>query len=187
MVKPYLGKAATTYEQNRKHEKIWGIEDEILEELLDRHCPESVLDIPVGTGRFLETYERRGIECYGIDLSSDMLELAKKKQRNAILRKGDILDIPLADNSVDMVVCFRLMYFLNLSQVTTAWRELTRVARKVAVVSARFTHPGGPKAKHVITHPWKSFSDACPWNIPRRHLVKERDSDEYVVCEAVPD
>jgi ubiquinone/menaquinone biosynthesis C-methylase UbiE len=47
---------------------------------LDELRPTAVLDCPVGTGRFFETYDDLNTEFVtGVDVSTEMLDLAAKK------------------------------------------------------------------------------------------------------------
>lgn len=189
MTKPYLGEAASTYEARRKGKALWRQEDQILLRILQETSPqETVLDIPVGTGRFLPFYRDHQLRVVGIDLSADMLAIAKPRGHDAVLKRGDIRNIPAGDKSVDVSICFRLLYFMKLGDVKKALRELARVTRKRIVFSARFTHRKGPKAEKVITHDWEEFRKVLPpgWQVVRRHTVKDLPSDEYLVCEMEP-
>ena len=39
----------------------------------------SIIDIPIGTGRFLEFYKKYTFDIYGVDISADMLKKTKEK------------------------------------------------------------------------------------------------------------
>jgi ubiquinone/menaquinone biosynthesis C-methylase UbiE len=189
MVKPYLGKAASTYEAKRKRHAIWLKEDAVLLQILKGYKPKpKLLDMPVGTGRFLDFYNELGIAAVGIDLSPDMLKIARTRFPDAELRIGDIRRIPLADKSVDVSVCIRLLYFLNRNEVRIALSELARVSKKAIVFSARFAHRNGPRAKKVIAHDWNKFQELVPfkWQIIRKHSINDLLSDEYMICEMEP-
>lgn len=103
----YLGKVAQEYESKRNYKKKWAMEDKIMRVVLDKYKPKELMDIPVGTGRFLKLYEKLGIKAIGIDVSPDMLKLAELKKTKAILREGDIFSETLSD----FVVCVRLLNF----------------------------------------------------------------------------
>src|SRR5712664_2915980 len=55
------------------------VEVDQLEALLRIHPPRGVLDLPCGQGRHSIELARRGYEVTGVDLSSFMLEVAKKR------------------------------------------------------------------------------------------------------------
>lgn len=73
---------------------------------------EVVLDLGSGGGIDVLLSARRvgpGGKAYGLDMTDEMLELARENQRkagveNAEFLKGEIEDIPLPDNSVDVIV-----------------------------------------------------------------------------------
>jgi ubiquinone/menaquinone biosynthesis C-methylase UbiE/Fe2+ or Zn2+ uptake regulation protein len=78
----------------------------------------SLLDLGTGTGRMLEMFGpdiERGL---GLDLSLDMLLLARDRLeraglRNCSVRQGDIYDLPLANNSFDVVILHQVLHFLD--------------------------------------------------------------------------
>ena len=67
-----------------------------------------VLEVAVGTGRSLPHYPP-GVELVGIDLSPEMLAIARERAAEAgvavDLREGDAEALPFADASFDTVVC----------------------------------------------------------------------------------
>lgn len=67
-----------------------------------------VLEVAVGTGLNLELYAP-GVTVTGIELSPEMLAIARSRAArhgiDADLREGDAQALPLADASVDTVVC----------------------------------------------------------------------------------
>lgn len=73
---------------------------------------EVVLDLGSGGGLDVLLSARRvspGGKAYGLDMTDEMLELARKNQReagveNAEFLKGEIEDVPLPDDSMDVVI-----------------------------------------------------------------------------------
>ncbi|MBI9049125.1 MAG: class I SAM-dependent methyltransferase [Anaerolineaceae bacterium] len=63
-----------------------------------------VLDVACGTGTLLELAARKGISCFGIDISDGMLEIAKSKRMDAEIINASYYDIPYPDNQFDYVV-----------------------------------------------------------------------------------
>lgn len=83
-----------------------------------------VLDLACGTGDFCVELARAGHRPIGIDLSFGMLSEART---DAPLVQGDLLQLPLADQSVDAAVCgFALR---NLVELDPFFAELHRVVR----------------------------------------------------------
>lgn len=130
----YRGKGATGYDAKREGSNKWKMEDVGVRELLPPDV-ESVLDVPVGTGRFASLYSERGLTVTGLDTSPDMLREAYKKGLST-LRLGDIRYMPFKDGAFDVAVCIRLFAWLEPEVVQQSLKELARVAR-VLIVNIR--------------------------------------------------
>ena len=78
----------------------------------------SLLDLGTGTGRMLELLGPRIERGLGLDLSLDMLALARARLDRAGLkhcsvRQGDIYDLALPKDSFDVVVIHQVLHFLD--------------------------------------------------------------------------
>src|SRR3546814_102294 len=74
----------------------------------------ALLDIGTGTGRILEILADKVAHAVGIDLSPDMLMLARSKLerarlRNCVVRKGDMNHLPLGEASFDAVTVHQVL------------------------------------------------------------------------------
>ena len=101
----------------------------------------SVLDSACGTGRWLEKLMARGSALgVGIDSSMAMLQVAaRKKTVIGQLAKASCEDLPLSNESVDLVICsFAMGHISNLDSMA---RELARVTRLDADVFVSDLHP----------------------------------------------
>ena len=92
----------------------------------------SLLDLGTGTGRMLELFGPEIERGLGIDLSLDMLQLARDrleraKLRNCSVRQGDLYDLPLANDSFDLVILHQVLHFLE--DGARAIQEAARVLR----------------------------------------------------------
>jgi ubiquinone/menaquinone biosynthesis C-methylase UbiE/DNA-binding transcriptional ArsR family regulator len=93
---------------------------------------QSMLDLGTGTGRLLEMFSplyRRGV---GIDMSRDMLAVARANLEragvsNAQVRQGDILNPPVERDHFDLVTIHQVLHFLDDPQA--AIREASRALR----------------------------------------------------------
>jgi len=95
----------------------------------------SLLDLGTGTGRMLELFGPEIERGLGLDLSHDMLALARARLdraglRHCSVRQGDIYDLALPKDSFDVVIIHQVLHFLDDS------------ARAIAEV-ARVLRPGG--------------------------------------------
>jgi ubiquinone/menaquinone biosynthesis C-methylase UbiE len=140
MVRTARASAAQTY--FRKHAAEWdrirklhvadnAVEEAIKAAVSDRPV-EALLDLGTGTGRMLELFGpdiERGL---GLDLSLDMLALARARLdraglRHCTVRQGDIYDLALPKNSFDLVIVHQVLHFLD--DGGRAVREAARVLR----------------------------------------------------------
>jgi len=138
----YRGAVAATYRQVGMQSRQWRREFEALERFLDGVAPgERILDLPFGIGRFAELYHRKEAQVVGIDISPDMLaEAAADPAVEALqptLITADAEQIPLADGSVDYVVCMRFINWLPPETRENVLREFHRVARNGLIVQVR--------------------------------------------------
>jgi ubiquinone/menaquinone biosynthesis C-methylase UbiE len=133
--KRYRGELARTYESRRKGTAEWEREQEVVEsflKLIQLGPDDLVVDIPVGTGRFLDLYHRLGCQVIGLDISEDMLAQAAARAAelgiDAKLRVGDITRIDLEDGSARVIVCVRILNLVDFEVFQHALAEATRVS-----------------------------------------------------------
>ena len=97
---------------------IWQLQRPVVEKFLSdfrqlRTGPSRLLDFACGTGRVLSCVEQFADTADGIDISENMIAVARTKCRRARLQVGDILASPeLLQKDYDIITCFRLL--LNL-------------------------------------------------------------------------
>jgi len=77
-----------------------------------------VVDLGTGTGRMLELFGSRAKGGIGIDLSSEMLALARAQLdrpelQHCSVRQGDLYDLPLQDESADLVTLHMVLHYLD--------------------------------------------------------------------------
>jgi SAM-dependent methyltransferase/DNA-binding transcriptional ArsR family regulator len=92
----------------------------------------SLLDLGTGTGRMLELLGAELERGLGIDLSLDMLALARARldragMRHCSVRQGDIYDLPLPRDCFDVVIIHQVLHYLD--DGARAIREAARVLR----------------------------------------------------------
>jgi ubiquinone/menaquinone biosynthesis C-methylase UbiE len=83
--------------------------DFILELLTQEDCfPQTVLDLACGTGNSTAPFVTRGLEVYGVDASSEMLEIARKKLPQVPFLEGTFSHFalpPQFPQRFDLVTC----------------------------------------------------------------------------------
>lgn len=125
-----------TYDQPLR---LFPIEQPVMHALLDPLAPSRVLDAACGTGRYSAHLAARGHEVIGVDRSAAMLARARAKLPQSTFREGDLEALPLADASVDAVVC--ALALVHLPLVSAAVAELARVVRPGGRVIVSDVHP----------------------------------------------
>lgn len=97
---------------------IWELQRPVLEKILadfrrDRRGPVRLLDFACGTGRVLASLENFADSAEGIDISENMVAIARGKCAKAQFQVGDILSRPdLLQRNYDVISCFR--FILNV-------------------------------------------------------------------------
>lgn len=91
----------------------------------------TVLDLGCGKGENLVPISQRGADVTGIDLSPDLIELARKRITvsgiKAEARVGSAYDTGLPDASVDVIFCIALIHHLEIPRVRD---EMLRILKK---------------------------------------------------------
>jgi ubiquinone/menaquinone biosynthesis C-methylase UbiE/DNA-binding transcriptional ArsR family regulator len=127
----FRGHAAEWDRIRKLHVADAAVEEAVRGALADKPI-RALLDLGTGTGRMLELFApdiERGI---GLDLSLDMLALARARLDRAGLkhcsvRHGDIYDLALPRDSFDVVIIHQVLHFLDDS--ARAIREAASVLR----------------------------------------------------------
>ncbi len=128
----YFSRHAAEWDRIRRlHAADDAVEAEILRLLSDRPF-RSVLDLGTGTGRILELLAPEVERGLGIDLSHEMLALARSRLdhagiKNCSVRQGDIFNLVLPRNSFDVVIIHQVLHFLD--DGARAIRAAARVLR----------------------------------------------------------
>ena len=200
----YHGDIASGYDAKRVNDPKWTVEQKLITDMLsDLPAGSTILDCPVGTGRFLEFYKEKDFQFVGADLSPDMLVQSALKllpqaevERwvaasnaqntilpfrigNSVLVNGDVRKIGLGDKAVDAAVACRITRWLSPADCQVMMRELMRVTKGRIIWTARV-------ANHVHARSTELFEAALHaggWKIARNEAGYILD---YRVLEARP-
>lgn len=112
------------------------VERALVEAVGDRPIGD-LLDVGTGTGRMLEIFAGQTERALGIDLSREMLAVARanieeKGLHNCQVRQGDMYRLGLDDESVDVVLFHQVLHFAEDPQAAIA--ECARVLRPGGLV-----------------------------------------------------
>ena len=96
---------------------------------LDDWKGKRVLDAGTGFGRFARALAQAGACVFGVDISSEMLAMARSRsaQSSITWNLGDVERLPFADDSFDTVVCAEV--FMHIPDPRAAVLEFARVVR----------------------------------------------------------
>src|SRR3954470_13488762 len=131
----YFRSHAAEWDRIRKlHVTDEAVEAAIRAALADRPF-RSLLDLGTGTGRMLELFGAEIERGLGLDLSHDMLALARARLdraglRHCSVRQGDIYDLALPRDSFDVIIIHQVLHFLDDAQ-------------RAIAAAARVLRPGG--------------------------------------------
>lgn len=136
----------------------WSLEQGYLDDLLARRLPGEVrhLDFACGTGRIVGYLEDKVASSTGLDISPDMLALARPKLKRATLVCGDITrDADLVQGPFDLITAFR--FFLN-AQDQLRHEVLDRLAPLLAPEGLLvFSIHGNATSVRALSYAWRRF------------------------------
>jgi ubiquinone/menaquinone biosynthesis C-methylase UbiE len=200
----YRGEVAARYDEQRRVETLWEQEQAFVQTWAESLAPgATVLDLPVGTGRFVDLLLARSLKVEAWDISEDMLAEVRKRPSAAhphlTIAVGDAERIALPDRSVDYVLCWRLFHLVPLATIDRILAEFRRVCRQRIVIQVLPVRTGGlvawaPPALKAVLRPVRRLlarRHATPWShIPsfvhaERDLLKRFARHRLTVVEAV--
>jgi ubiquinone/menaquinone biosynthesis C-methylase UbiE len=140
MSEAITGLAARLYAfASKRISLIKDFHDTVADEILGRISSGTVLDIGTGPGDLLEkvALRNRQLRMVGLDISRDMIKIARKETRragkeNLELLVGDAAEIGIRDEAVDLVVA--TLSFHHWRKQVKAFEELLRVLKPLGEV-----------------------------------------------------
>jgi SAM-dependent methyltransferase len=122
-----------------------------------------LLDVGTGTGRVLEVFAEHIDRGIGLDLSQQMLDLARSRldqlgHRHCSVRQGNAYDLGLDAGSVDVAVLHHVLHYLDdpASSIAEAARTL-RPGGRLLVVDFGAHNDEAMRADYA--HHWLGFAD----------------------------
>ena len=111
--------------------------------MLDRFADEvrgrgDVCDLGCGPGHVARYLRDANVAVFGLDLSPRMIEEARRLNPGIPFRKGDMLALPLADETLAGIVAFYAFVNLPLDLLPRVFREMARVLQPGAVLLLAF-------------------------------------------------
>jgi len=139
-------KIADTYNEKRFRSKngvfLYEADRSIIRRLVDRCAPKTILDAPTGTGRVLEYLDDFRGNVIGIDVTEEMLAIARKvkSDANIDIRIGNVSNLYLDSDSVDCVICLRFFHLFKPSGRRKFSEEFVRVLKPRGHLIVSFTN-----------------------------------------------
>ncbi|GAC1393536.1 MAG: class I SAM-dependent methyltransferase [Vulcanimicrobiaceae bacterium] len=100
-----------------------------------------VCEIGSGPGHIARYLHERGVDICGLDISSEMVGVARRLNPNIAFEQGNFLNMAAADNSYDAIVSFYSVLHLERDQRQIAFREIGRVLKPGGILILA-THAG---------------------------------------------
>jgi SAM-dependent methyltransferase len=98
----------------------------------------NVVDVGCGTGRLEPYLAARGLSPSGIDLSPQMIRVARRDHPGFDFDVADLRELPFGDASLAGVVCWYSLMYLAPSDRPAAFSELARVVRPGGYLATAF-------------------------------------------------
>ena len=148
------------------------LEEPAVLELAGDAAGKDVLDAACGTGRYAIPFAQAGARVSGVDVSEDMLEVARQNACNRTLsinfRQGDLRQLPFPDASFDLAIC--ALALCHLPELAGPVAELGRVLRPGGRLIVSDFHP------FCLLIGWRTAlhrADATYWIENHLHLTED--------------
>ena len=192
----YHGDVAKDYLKKRLKQEMWHREQEVVRAILE-HYPQGikVLDVPFGTGRFVEMLIEKDAAIYGIDISQDMLIAAEEalgeNWNRCQVKVGSADELPYEDGYFDLAICFRFLGLIPLGTARRVMMELHRTCRGDSIVRVPVRKdtidPGPPLGEEDLLQgrmskdELRTFFAEFGFHVKESHQVGEKEKVEFLV------
>jgi ubiquinone/menaquinone biosynthesis C-methylase UbiE len=108
--------------------------------LLSAQRGEYILDAACGTGRYTVDIQRSGAHVCGVDISEEMLSVARTKLPDVDFGRADLTEaLPFRADTFDAIVCAQALK--HLASLLVPVREFARVLKPGGRLVFSVTHP----------------------------------------------
>lgn len=92
---------------------------------------DKIIDLGCGAGQFYEFLKDKKINYSGIDISEKLIEIARKKYKDANFKVADAMNLPFPDNYFDKVYAIALLHNIpSIKFREKVIKEIKRVLKK---------------------------------------------------------
>ena len=131
----FNGKAALFYDtwyERPKNKRLVEQEHGALLEMMKPQNDETLLEVGCGTGVFSHYFRQKGLRVVGVDISEDMLTVARTKGVAVRFIQGDAQHLPFEDSAFDITTAITTLEFTQ--KPDQVLQELYRVCNRVIVL-----------------------------------------------------
>lgn len=133
----YYDDYSNSYDEERREGYYSLINDLEFEKVEPLASGKKVLEVGCGTGLILERVHKIAQDAVGVDISTGMLEVCRKKGLNVM--EGSATELPFEDNTFDLV--YSLKVLAHVPDIEKAIREIVRVMKPEGRVVLEFYNP----------------------------------------------
>lgn len=136
--------------------------------LADIKKGETILDLACGTGFFAREFFKKGARVIGVDISPELIEIAKKnspKEISYFVSPADRLR-QVKDGSVDKIAI--ILAIQNIENISGVFGECTRILKT------------GGKILLVMNHPAFRVPKQSSWEFDEKNKIQYRRISEYM-------
>lgn len=108
-------------------------------------------DVGCGTGRLAPYLAARGLVPRGVDLSPEMIRVARRDQPGFRFDVADLRELPFGDASLAGVICWYSLMYCAPSSRASAFGELARVVRPGGYLATAFKAGDGEVRRGGVT------------------------------------
>ncbi len=131
-MRPYIKKTIETYDKMASHYKDRRsalIMYDLIDRLIALMMGDELLEIGSGPGRDARVFADKGLHVTGMDLSSSLVEIARKDVPEASFLVGDVLDMPFSDATYHGIWTCATLHHLKKEDLPLALNEMFRVLK----------------------------------------------------------
>ncbi len=154
-------------------DKNYKKEAEFIRKVLERYNVETVLDVGCGTGNHMAELEKYGFKCEGLDISAEMLSVAREKVKGSLFR-ADMRDFNLG-KTYDAIICMFAVFNYNLT-MNEAERTLSSFRRHlndggIVLLDLHNVWSSGKKTKSICRN-GKQISVEMKWTFDEKTRIE---------------
>lgn len=141
----YWGKDTTLWD--------WGLDDiEELAGIIKKSGNRKVLDLGCGSGVHAKRFSDEGLEVYGLDLSSKMINEAKKRVPKGKFIVGDMNSMPYKDEFFGGVYARASLLHIPKTRIASVLKEINRVLKIGGIFYLALKEGEGEEEKEDTRH-----------------------------------